>query len=89
MLSNTEGHIRTTRVRLTDDAYLAWFGAEVECENTHQAWFQATGERREAAYIDYLAALDREAAAARDLERLWHAASCDVSPAEETEGVVE
>ncbi|MBV9714341.1 MAG: hypothetical protein JOZ64_03095 [Solirubrobacterales bacterium] len=58
-------------VRLFDDAYLAWFSAESESENALRAWWESTGSRRSTAYAAYRAALDREEAAARDLERLW------------------
>lgn len=62
-------------VRLLDDAYLAWFSAESECENALRDWFQATGDRRASTYLSYRAALDREEAAARDLARLWQLAT--------------
>jgi len=71
MLQNLETEVATIGVRLLDDAVLAWFRAESECELTLQAWFRSTGERRETAYLSYRAALDREEASARDLERLW------------------
>lgn len=90
MLENAQTEVATIGVRLLDDAYLTWFHAEVECETTLQAWFQSTGERREAAYLAYRAALDREEASARDLERLWElAASCHAVLAEKTESVAE
>ncbi|HUA46464.1 MAG TPA: hypothetical protein VMA77_14635 [Solirubrobacteraceae bacterium] len=75
MHDNTKAEIAVIGVRLIDDAYMAWFGAEREAETMLRGWFQATGERREAAYLAYLAALDREEASARDLERLWSLAS--------------
>ena len=71
MLQNLETEVATIGVRLLDDAVLAWFRAESECELTLQARFRSTGERRETAYLSYRAALDREEASARDLERLW------------------
>jgi hypothetical protein len=58
-------------VRLLDDAYLAWFTAESESEAALRTWWQSTGSSRSVAYAAYRAALDREEAAARDLERLW------------------
>ena len=58
-------------VRLLDDAYITWFAAESECEQALRAWFGATPNTRAGAYASYRAALDREDAAARDLERLW------------------
>jgi hypothetical protein len=57
-------------VRLLDDAYMAWFAAESECERALQAWSEETRHNRADAYWAYSAALDREEAAARDLQRL-------------------
>ena len=74
MLDNLDTEIATIGVRLIDDAYMAWFNAESECETRLQAWFRATGEGRGMAYTSYRAALDREEASARDLERLWRLA---------------
>jgi hypothetical protein len=53
-------------VRLVDGAYMAWLVAERECDQALRAW----QEERPGAYWGYRAALDREEAAARDLERL-------------------
>jgi hypothetical protein len=75
MIDNAEAEVATIGVRLIDDAYLAWFGAESECETMLREWFRATGQQRESAYLAYRAALDREEASARDLERLWVLAS--------------
>jgi hypothetical protein len=71
MLDNIATEVANIGVRLFDDAYLAWFSAETECDAALQAWFQSTGEAREDRYLTYLAALDREEASARDLQRLW------------------
>ena len=57
-------------VRLLDDAYVAWFMAERESEQALRAWFDAASSRRWAAYITYCVAVDREEAAAHDLQRL-------------------
>jgi hypothetical protein len=57
-------------VRLLDDAYIAWFAAESECEQALRAWFDGTSDNRGEAYFAYRAALDREEAAAHDLQRL-------------------
>lgn len=57
-------------VRLLDDAYVAWFAAESECEQALRAWFDGTSGNRREAYFAYRAALDREEAAAHDLQRL-------------------
>ena len=57
-------------VRLLDGAYLAWFVAESECEQALRAWLDRTPVNGAEAYLAYRAALDREEAAARDLQRL-------------------
>lgn len=58
-------------IRLLDEAHVAWQRAELECELALEAWHE--GPPRESAdrYLAYRAALDREQAAAHDLERLW------------------
>jgi hypothetical protein len=90
MLNNTDTDVATIGVRLLDDAYLAWFSAESDCETALRAWFQSTGERRETTYFSYLAALDREEASARDLERLWRLAEpCRETLAKPAESVSE
>lgn len=71
MIEHTDTEVAEIGVRLLDDAYLAWFSAESESEGALREWFQAAGDRRAHAYLAYLAALDREEAAARDLARLW------------------
>jgi hypothetical protein len=58
-------------VRLLHDAYMAWFSAESESHSALCAWWQSSGWSRSLASAVYLAALDREEAAARDFERLW------------------
>jgi hypothetical protein len=75
MLENTESEVAMVGVRLIDDAYLSWFCAESEAETLLHGWFQATGDWRASAYLAYRAAVEREEAAARDLERLWRLAS--------------
>jgi hypothetical protein len=90
MTDNTQTEVATIGVRLLDDAYLAWFSAESECENALRAWSHATAERSATAYVSYRAALDREDAAARDLERLWHLAeTCHDTLVRGTEPVAE
>lgn len=54
-------------IRLLDDAYMAWRAAEGECEEALQSWLDRAHAR---AYPAYRAALEREEAAARDLQRL-------------------
>ena len=74
MTDTTQTDCAAISVRLLDDAYLAWFGEESECEQALRDWFAARGGQRANAYLAYRAALDREEAAARDLERLWRIA---------------
>jgi len=71
MISELDSELAAIGVRLMDDAYLAWLSAETEAENALRAWWQSTGSTRSSAYAAYRGALDREEAAARDLERLW------------------
>ena len=90
MIESTETDVAAIGIRQIDDAYLAWFSAETECETALQAWFQSTGEARENSYLTYLAALDREEASARDLERLWRLSEpCRDTLAERLEEVSE
>ena len=56
-------------VRLIDDAHMAWVAASAESARTLRMWFDGIAPSNEA-YCAYLAALDREEAAARDLQRL-------------------
>ena len=56
-------------IRLLDDVYMAWSRAQTECHIALRAWFDSGTTNREA-YHAYRAALDREEAAAVDLERL-------------------
>jgi hypothetical protein len=71
MIDNAQVEVPTTEARLLDDAYLAWFSAESECESTLRGWFRAPDDLSAGAYLAYQAALDREESAARDLERVW------------------
>jgi hypothetical protein len=57
-------------VRLLDDAHMTWVAAELDSEDTLRAWFDADAAQGADTYLAYRAALDREAAAARDLQRL-------------------
>jgi hypothetical protein len=64
-------------VRLLDDAYMAWRAAEGECEEALRGWSTGTSRVGAEAYSMYRAALDREEAAARDLQKLHEVAqSC-------------
>ena len=69
MSDETKQEVVNLSVRLLDDAYMAWFAAARDSEQALQAWFQASS-RRPDTYFAYRAALDREEAAARDLQRL-------------------
>jgi hypothetical protein len=61
-------------IRLLDEAHVAWQRAELACEHALLAWY--TGSPRTSAdrYLVYCTALDREQAAAHDLQRLWELA---------------
>jgi hypothetical protein len=71
MFTDIGAELASIGVRLLDDAYLAWLSAETECEMALRSWWQGTGSDQAKAYAAYRAALDREEAAAHDLERLW------------------
>jgi hypothetical protein len=71
MTNNATSEVAAIGVRLLDDAYLAWFSAETECELALHAWFQGTDADLGVDYSVYRLALEREEAAARDLERAW------------------
>jgi hypothetical protein len=61
-------------IRLLDEAHVAWQRAELATEHALRAWH--TGPPRTSAerYLLYRVALDREQAAAADLQRLWEIA---------------
>jgi hypothetical protein len=67
---NTSHDLAVIGVRLLDDAHMSWVAAEVESEHALRAWFQAGGPQGAGEYYAYRAALDREEAAAQDLQRL-------------------
>ncbi len=71
MIDNAQTGVATIGFRLLVDASLTWSDAESECDRTLRAWFDTSGAEATTAYFSYRAALDREEAAARDLERLW------------------
>jgi len=62
-------------IRLLDEAHVAWQRAELECEQALRAWYDGPPRVSVERYLSYRAALDREQAAARDLERLWELAT--------------
>jgi hypothetical protein len=71
MVDDINADLAAIGVRLLDDAYLAWFSAEGETEWALRAWRDANSSTLATSYARYRAALDREEAAARDLQRLW------------------
>ena len=56
--------------RLVDAAYFAWLSLERQCEDALHEW-TVGGNRDGDAYALYRATLDREEAAAHDLQYLW------------------
>ena len=67
---NTSRDLAVIGVRLVDDAHMTWVAAEVDSEQALRAWFDAAAPQGPGAYAAYRAAVDREEAAARDLQRL-------------------
>jgi hypothetical protein len=61
--------------RLLDDAYTTWVIAESEAEQTLDAWRERASGTCASRYRAYLAAVEREEAAARDLQRLHEIAA--------------
>ncbi|MGH2887891.1 MAG: hypothetical protein ACRDPA_35215 [Solirubrobacteraceae bacterium] len=90
MTDNAASEVTAIGIRLIDDAYLAWFSAESECERALRAWFRQTDAEPGGAYSAYRIALDREEAAARRLEGMWQFAEvCHAGFVQDTESVVE
>jgi len=71
MTSTMEQETAKIAVRLLDDAHNIWSLAQCECENALRDWVDAGRRDGSAKYLRYRAALDREEAAALDLQRLW------------------
>ena len=67
---NTSRDIAVIGVRLVDDAHMNWVAAEIVSEHALRVWFDAAAPQRAGAYLAYRAAVDREEAAAIDLQRL-------------------
>jgi hypothetical protein len=61
-------------MRLLDEAHTTWQWAELECEAALHAWYERSPRTNIGGYLAYRAALDREEAAAHDLQRLWELA---------------
>ena len=73
-------------IRLLDDAYTAWLIAESEAEQTLDAWRERASGTSASWYRAYRAAVEREEAAARDLQRLHEIASPYLQRSTETTG---
>ena len=71
-------------IRLLDDAYMTWLIAESEAEQTLEAWCDRASGTRAERYRAYRAAVEREEAAARDLQRLHEIASPYLRQREQT-----
>ena len=67
---NTSGALGVIAVRVLDDAHMTWIAAELESEHALRAWSEAGAPQGAGAYLAYRAAVDREEAAGRDLQRL-------------------
>ncbi|MBB4663859.1 hypothetical protein [Conexibacter arvalis] len=65
--------------RLIDEVFQSWQAAQLLCHEAFHAWCDAAPAQRAGAHAAYRAALDREEAAAHDLQRVTQAArlSCD------------
>jgi len=68
MSDTMEARVANIGMRLIDDAYLAWMVAEAESGRALREWFARCHHNE--SYYAYLAALDREEAAALDLRDL-------------------
>jgi hypothetical protein len=90
MTNNATSEVTAIGIRLIDDAYMAWFNAESECERALRAWFQRTDAEQGDAYLAYRVALDHEEAAARRLGRVWQFAEiCHAGFVQGIESVVQ
>jgi hypothetical protein len=67
---DTSYDLAVIAVRVLDDAHMTWVAAQVDSEHALHAWFEAGAPQAPGAYLAYRAAVDREEAAARDLQRL-------------------
>jgi hypothetical protein len=68
MADKVSAEVAAIGFRLLEDAHVAWVAATTECSEAMRAWFDTP--RYDRAYYAYLAALDREEAAALGLARL-------------------
>src|SRR5271165_6462527 len=62
-------------IRLLDEAHVAWQRAERECEHALRTWYDGPPRACTANYLSYRSALEREHAAANDLQRMWQLAT--------------
>jgi len=84
MSDTVSPEVAAIRIRLLDDAHIAWVAAQNECSEALHAWFEAP--RYDRAYHAHLAAFNREEAAALDLQRLSEVADrCRATLAAERE----
>ena len=67
---NTSRDLAVIAARVLDDTHMTWVAAEVESAHALRAWFDAGAPQGAGTYLVYRAAVDREEAAARDLQRL-------------------
>lgn len=67
MIQDREHELAEIGIRLVEDAFMAWYCAENEADRALRAWLDGPDGD---VYFAYRAALDREEAAARDLQRL-------------------
>ena len=70
MARRISGEVASIGLRLVDEAYMSWRTAEIQCQTALRAWLDAGPRDRAEANWVYRAALDREQAAALDLEWL-------------------
>lgn len=70
MTREAEQQIARIGVRLIDDAYTTWLAAEMAAGAALRSWLDGSWRDHDSTWLAYRAALDREEAAARDLERL-------------------
>jgi hypothetical protein len=59
---------RVLAARRATDLHLAWLDAEDDAHEAYLTWCSSVRSDRDAAFAVYLAALDREEAAARELQ---------------------
>jgi hypothetical protein len=70
MARRISSQVASVGIGLVDEAYMSWRTAQMQCQDALRAWFEARPRDRADANSVYRAALDREQAAALDLEWL-------------------